>query len=435
MRRRIAMLGGTTNLGDCLVALHYLLNQKQLIDGPEIEKYEDAFAAKVGVRFACSFSSARVGIYGLLLALGIKPGDEVILQVPTHIVVPNAIQFAGAKPVYVDCTLDTYNIDLEQIAKKITPRSKVLLVQHTFGIPVDMDSALYLARRFGLILIEDCVHALGSKYQGRMIGSFGKASVFSTEETKTISTTMGGMVVTNDEELAAKMREFRSCCQSPLSGMAVRYLLKLVVYHFLTEPHMHLFARYVYDKIGNRQPLPRPVSGEESKGMRPVRYEQRLSNAQAALGLRQLGRLESNLEHRRRIADFYRSKLADPFYNPPRHRRGAEPLYVRYPVWIENRNTQAFFVSAPHAVLGTWFTSVLEESVSPAVGNYEKGSCPRAEDVSKHLINLPTHPRVKMEDAEVIASEVMNMFGRGAGESEKSSKTLPKKSFWTHAAS
>ena len=169
--------------------------------------------------------------------------------------------------------------------------------------------------------------------------------------------------------------------------------------------------------------------------MRPVRYEQRLSNAQAALGLRQLGRLESNLEHRRRIADFYRSKLADPFYNPPRHRRGAEPLYVRYPVWIENRNTQAFFVSAPHAVLGTWFTSVLEESVSPAVGNYEKGSCPRAEDVSKHLINLPTHPRVKMEDAEVIASEVMNMFGRRAGESEKSSKTLPKKSFWIHAAS
>ncbi len=427
MRRRIALLGGTTSLGDCLVALRYLLNPRQLIDGPEIERYENAFARKVGVRYACSFASARVGIYGLLFALGIKPGDEVILQVPTHIVVSNAIRFADAKPVYVDCTLDTYNMDLEQVAKKITPRSKVLLVQHTFGIPVDMDGILYLARRFGLMVIEDCVHALGSKYQGRMIGSFGKAAVFSTEETKTISTTMGGMVVTDDEEVAAKMRSFRDICRPPQIGITLRYLLKLIVYHFLTEPHMHLFARWFYEKIGNRQPLSRPVSSRELRGVRPVRYEQRLSNAQAAIGLRQLDRLEHNLEHRRRIADFYRSELSDRSYNPPRHPRGAEPVYARYPVWVENRNTQAFYVSAPHAVLGTWFTSVLEESVSPAVGNYEKGSCPRAEEAARHLINLPTHPRVKMEDAAVIASDVKHMFDQRAGGSPKAAETLPEK--------
>src|SRR5207248_6324325 len=109
----------------------------------------------------------------------------------------NAIRYTGAKPVYVDCQLNTYNMDLKEAEQRITSRTRALVLQHTFGIPVDLDAALDLTRRYKLDLIEDCVHALGATYDGRQVGSFGRAAFFSTEETKTISTTMGGMAVTD----------------------------------------------------------------------------------------------------------------------------------------------------------------------------------------------------------------------------------------------
>src|SRR6266849_10616142 len=203
--RRLAIFGGTTTFADCLVALRYLADPRQLVQGPAIIEYEQAFARQVGVRYAYSFCHARVGLYGLLLALGVGPRDEVLLQVPTHVVVSNAIRYTGARPVYVDCRLDNYNIDLEQAEQRITPRTKALVLQHTFGIPVDLDAALDLTRRHGLTLIEDCVHALGATYDRRPVGSFGRAAFFSSEETKTISTTMGGMVVTDDPDLATRI--------------------------------------------------------------------------------------------------------------------------------------------------------------------------------------------------------------------------------------
>ncbi len=189
--RRVGLLGGTTTWADCLVAAYYLANPRRLVQGAAIAEFEAAFARQVGVRHAYSFAAGRVGLYGVLLALGIGPDDEVLVQVPTHIVVANAIRYTGARPVYVDCELNTYNIDLEQAERALTPRTKALVLQHTFGIPADIDGAVALARRHGLEIIEDCVHALGATYDGKQVGGFGRAAFFSTEETKTISTTMG----------------------------------------------------------------------------------------------------------------------------------------------------------------------------------------------------------------------------------------------------
>src|SRR5438132_13166906 len=136
--RCLALLGGTTRWSDCVEALRYLLTPSQLVQGAKIAEYEEAFARAVGVKYATTFSSARVGLYGLLRALEVGPGAEVLLSVPTHIVVANAIRYTGARPVYVDCRLEDYNIDLGDAEHRITPRSRVLLLQHTFGIPVDM---------------------------------------------------------------------------------------------------------------------------------------------------------------------------------------------------------------------------------------------------------------------------------------------------------
>jgi perosamine synthetase len=412
-RRCLATLGGTTTLADCLVAVRYLADPRALIRGPAIADYEQAFAEQIGVRHAYSFSSGRVGLYGLLQAIRIGPGDEVLLQVPTHMVVANAVRYTGARPVYVDCRLDTYGIDLDEAERLVTPRTKALIIQHTFGIPTDLDAALDLANRYGLDLIEDCVHALGAKYDGRQVGSFGRAAFFSTEETKTISTTMGGMAVTDDAELAASIEAFQASCSWPARSTTARYLMELVLYHVVFEPHLHRYVREIYELTGERNPLPGPTTSDEARGLKPPNYERRLSNAQAALGLRQLRSLDANVAHRRTVSEHYTSRLSKlgirTFDAPAK----AEPALVRYPVRVRNR-TATLRAVAPHAALGTWFTSVLQESLSPGFGDYVEGSCPRAESAARELVNLPTNPRVTERDVELITSGLAEVISVSA---------------------
>ena len=409
--RRHALLGGTTTTRDAMTALRSMVRVGGLVDGPSIAAYERAFADFVGTEHAVSFAAGRVGLYGILRCLGIGDGDEVLLQVPTHIVVPNAIRYAGARPVFVDCELGTYNMDLDDAAARITPRTRALLIQHTFGIPADMARATELADRHGLYLIEDCVHALGAVYDHRQVGTSGRAAFFSTEETKTISTTMGGMVTTSDAELAERLYAFQQTCELPSAFRSARYLLKLAAYHVLTEPRIHVAARAAYEALGRRHPLPRPTEAAELRGDRPSRFAKRLSNGQAAVGLSQLASLPANLAHRRLIADRYQALLAPHGFRLPEPPPGSSPAFVRYPVWVPDRPA-AERATARRLVLGTWFTSVLEEALDPRYGGYVAGSCPRAEDVARHLVNLPTHPRVDEQDAtEIVACLIRSQGG------------------------
>ena len=397
--RLIALLGGTTSAGDLATAMRHLLVPNALVDGPALSTFEAAFAERVGRRWGFGFLAGRVGLYGILQGLDIGPGDEVLLQVPTHVVVANAIRYVGARPAFVDCSLETFNLDLDAAEARVTPRTRAIVVQHTFGVPVDMDRVGAFAERHGIAVIEDCVHALGASYGGRPIGSFGQASFFSTEETKTISTTMGGMAVTDEPGLADRLRAFQASCSAPPASLVARYVLKLAAYHVLTEPHLHRATRAAYEGLGRRNPLPGPTVAAERAGRRPPGYARRLGNAQAVLGLRQLRRLDANVAHRRRIAEIYRSGLSDAGVAGPRAPDRAEPAFVRYPVWVADRD-DAVARLRPRAVAGTWFNSVLGESSDPAAVGYERGSCPRAEAAARHLVNLPTHLRVSVDDAE-----------------------------------
>lgn len=405
-RRKLSLLGGTTNAADCLVALGYLLLPPLARRGPVLARYEEAFARRVGVRHAVTFSSGRVGLFGLLQALGVGQDDEVLLQVPTHVVVVNAIRYTGAKPIYVDCEADSCNIDLAKARGLVSPRTKVLLLQHTFGVPVDLDAALAFAGEHDLEVVEDCVHALGASFDGRPVGSFGRAAFFSTEETKTISTTMGGLAVTDDDALAEQLRRFQQSCAWPSASLTARYLLKLVAYHLATEPTVHRFTRWLYERVGERQPLPRPTTPEELRGERPRGYERRLSNAQAHLGLRQLLRLEENLAHRQETVAAYRRRLGPAAAGFPRAPERAVPSFVRFPLRVTDRQA-AVRAGAPHVVTGTWFTSVFEEADDVTALGYVPGSCPVAEAMATDLVNYPTHGRVRETDVEAIAEALL----------------------------
>jgi dTDP-4-amino-4,6-dideoxygalactose transaminase len=207
------------------------------------------------------------------------------------------------------------------------------------------------------------------------------------------------------------MRRLQAEYRWPSRWLAARYLIKLAVYHILTQPSIHRYPRLAYERFGRRNPLPTPTNIEERQGLRPRNYEQRLSNGQAAVGLRQLLRLKENVAHRAKLAALYKRQLEEMGFRVPQVPPHANPSWVRYPVCVDDR-VGAIRALTRSAVLGTWFTSVLEEAESPSCGEYEVGSCPRAEQVARHLVNLPTHLRVTEEDVRTLATQLAVWSGR-----------------------
>jgi dTDP-4-amino-4,6-dideoxygalactose transaminase len=408
VRRRIAQLGGTTTGGDAARALALAARPRQLIDGPAIERYEAELARRVGAEYAISFGAGRVALFGILRELGVGEGDEVIVPLPTHIVVTNAVSYLGAKPVYADCRMADFNVDPDAVSALIGPRTKAMLVQHTFGIPADMQRLLAIADEHGLPLIEDCVHALGATWRGRPVGGIGRAGFFSTEETKIISTTMGGAGVTSDAKLAEGVRAFQRECPPPGRSLTARRLAKLSLYYVLTQPHVHTASRPAYELFGGYQPLPVPTSDEELAGERPEQYEERLAAGQAEIALLQLARLDDNLAHRRQVAAAYAERLAPMGFVAPVVADDAEPAWVRYPVRVADRDA-AIEALRRYTVPGTWFTSVQEEAIRPTLNGYVAGTCPTAERAARELVNLPTHPRVAEKDVVAIVEAMSKL--------------------------
>lgn len=168
-----------------------------------VERFEGAFARWLGVRSACAFWKGRVALYAILRALGIGEGDEVILPGYTCVMDVNPIKYLGARAVFVDIEPATYNLDVRLLEEKITPRTKVVIAQHTYGYPCEMDAIMDIAGRHGIPVVEDCCLALGSTYRGRRCGTFGVATYWSFQWNKPFTTGIGGMVTTGDADLAA----------------------------------------------------------------------------------------------------------------------------------------------------------------------------------------------------------------------------------------
>ncbi|MCU1378803.1 MAG: hypothetical protein JWN29_1786 [Acidimicrobiales bacterium] len=399
-----ALIGGTTTAGDCTVAARQLLVPPRGDPRGSVAVFEAALAERAGADHCVALATGRLGIFLTLVALDVGPGDEVLVPVPTHVVVANAVRYLGARPVYVDCLPSTVNIDLEDARRKLTNRTRALVLQHTFGVPAEIDDALALAAEADIAVIEDCVHALGATWHGRPIGGFGRTAIFSTEETKVISTTIGGALTTSDASLARRIRELREGCSWPSRRQQSQWMAKLVVYHLLTHRAVHGPARGFYERIGKRHPLSRPVTSQESEGARPPGYLRRLGAAQAQLATRQLARLDENLAHRRWAAARYADRLEGAGWRQSVP-IGSEPTFLRYPIVVADREVA---VQALRGIVipGTWFTSVLEEASDPGVAGYEAGSCPVAESFTKQLLNLPTHPRVLADDIDAIAAAV-----------------------------
>lgn len=193
-----------------IAAVTSVLRTPQLSIGPMQESFEKEFARYVGCRHAVAVSSGTAGLHLSLLAIGIAPGDEVIVPSFTFIAAANAVRYVGAKPVFVDIEAGTLNMDPARVEAAVTSRTRALMVVHTFGVPANLTRLLAVAARHSLRVIEDACEAIGAEHQGRKVGTFGDAGVFGFYPNKQITTGEGGMVVTNDPAIAAAVQALRN---------------------------------------------------------------------------------------------------------------------------------------------------------------------------------------------------------------------------------
>lgn len=233
--------------------------------GKYIRKIEDVFAEKIKVKYATTVSNGTVALHLALVALGIGSGDEVIVPTLTYIASVNAISYTGAKPVFVDSIRDTWQMDPEDVKRKITTKTRAIMVVHVYGHPCEMDALMTIAKKHDLFVIEDCAEAFGSLYKGVPVGGFGHISTFSFYGNKTITTGEGGMVVTNDQTLYQRAVHFKG------QGLVAH-------------------REYWHDVIG---------------------YNYRMSNICAAIGLAQLEQADGFIEKKCKIAQWYRDGLVD----------------------------------------------------------------------------------------------------------------------------
>jgi len=401
--RRYNIFAGTSRWDEWLLVLKSYAGSAPYDDALIIKSYEEAFAAAAGTRYAFSFGSGRMSLYVILEALRIGAGAEVIIPAFTCVVVPNALLYYGARPVYVDIDPITFNIDPLAVERAITARTKAIYAQHTFGVVCEIDRLRSIADRHGLYLIEDAAHALGASCNGKRAGSLGDVAFFSTDHSKVINTMLGGMITTNNQELAGRVAAIQ--VRTPfLHAKQVRGILRA----FLSE--RVFFASPILWIGQTLQSLCRRLGlffffDDELELIKPTKYPYpcRLSSVQAQIGLLQLEGLDRNLGHRRTLAAWLESRVA--WYRGTAGERIDDQSWLRYSFLVRNQD-QLVNRFRRYFDLGLWFTSIAQGRMRDleSIG-YVPGTCPTAEKVTRHIVNIPTHERVPIHILEQLWEE------------------------------
>jgi len=363
-----------------IAAVVHVLKSDWITTGPKVAEFEEAFAALVGSKYAVSLSSGTAALHAAAYAAGLESGDEVITTPMTFCATANCALYRGATPVFADVSADTLNIDPNEIAARITNKTKAIIPVDFAGHPADLDPILELAEERSLIVIEDACHALGAEYKGQSVGSICDMTVFSFHPVKHITTGEGGMVSTDDEEKAARMRRFRN---HGIAGDA-------------------------------RQ---RQAKGQWYYEMADLGYNYRLTDIGCALGLSQMRKLEGNLSRRRRIADLYRAGLKDiPGIILPAVRNDVLPAWHLYPI--------RFNPSSFRASRADIFAALRAENIGVNVHyipvhthpyyrqrfGYKGGEYPVAEAAYETLISLPMFHAMSDEDVQDVIEAVERVF-------------------------
>jgi perosamine synthetase len=327
--------------------------------GKYIGAFEEAFAKFCGVKHAISANNGTTALHLALVGLGVQPGDEVIIPTVTYIATANAVRYCGATPVLADVRQETMNLDPADIERRITPRTKGIIPVHLYGHPADMNAINDIARRYKLWVVEDAAEAHGAEVSGRRVGALGTCATFSFFGNKIVTTGEGGMVTTDDDELAARLRLFRG-------------------------QGMDLSRRYWFPVVG---------------------YNYRMTNIQAALGVAQMETIGQSISDRDRLASWYHTALA-PLKGQiilPGCSSWARQVFWMYNIFLREGSQER-----RDAVMRRLDESGIETRpvfypmhVMPPY--CQEGNFPVADVWSQRGINLPTHQELTQDDVRRIA--------------------------------
>ena len=354
-----------------------------LTTGPRVTEFEESMQKYLGCKKAIGLTSCTGGLHIALAALGIKPGDEVIVPTYTFAASAHVVAWLGAKPVLVDVEKDTFNIDPKKIEDAVTNRTKAIMPVHFAGHSCDMNKIMEIAEKHNLYVIEDAAHAIGTDYNGKKIGNFGDATVFSFYAIKTITTAEGGMVVTNDEKFGNKLKRYS---------------------YFGVDKDA--FNRYT-DK------------GNWYYEIIELGYKYNMDNIQGAMGVEQLKKLELFIEKRRRLANLYNNLLKDvPEVITPTEKKYTRHTYHLYPILIDIDS---------RALARTEFINKLREyNIGASVHfiplhlhpyyqktyGYKNGDFPVAENLFEREVSLPLYPRMNDGDVRYVVEAIKEIMGK-----------------------
>lgn len=363
-----------------------VLKSDFLTTGPKIEEFEKRFADYVGAKYAVSISNGTAALHAACFAVGINEGDEVITSPITFAASANCVLYQGGKPVFADINPKSYNIDVEDIERKITKKTKAIIPVDFTGQAVDIDGINEIAKKYGLVVIEDAAHSLGAEYKGKKIGSLVDMTTFSFHPVKHITTGEGGMITTNDEKLYNKLKLFRT--------------------HGITR---------------DKEILHNKEEGPWFYEQLELGYNYRMTDIQAALGISQLNKINGFLKRRREIAKKYDEYLKniDGIILPYQESfsKSAWHLYV---IQLElekfkvGRKEIFEALQAENIGVNVHYIPVYYHPYYKRLG-YEKGLCPNAEKLYERIITLPLYPKMKDKDIEDVVNamdKVLKYFRR-----------------------
>jgi dTDP-4-amino-4,6-dideoxygalactose transaminase len=301
-----------------------------LVQGPKVREFEDKWSAFTGAKHSIAVTSCTTGLHLSLAAMGLQPGDEVIVPAFTWISTANVVEHLGAQVVFCDIDLETFNLNVQQLASLVTSKTKAILPVHLFGMAADMEPINAFAKHHKLWVVEDAACGFGSRYQGQHVGTLGHTGVFSFHPRKAITTGEGGMITTQDDELAAKLRRLRD------HGAA------------MSDLQRHLGAR------------PYLLADHPDAG-----YNQRMTDLQAALGSAQMDRASDIVLERQHLAQRYDEAFAKlAWLRTPVHQIGYEHGYQSYPCFFQPESIKPDSVSRINERRNAWMDKLQKSGIS-----------------------------------------------------------------------
>jgi len=379
---------------------------------PEVIKLEDKFKEYLDINHAVTFESGRGCLFAILKAMNIGEGDEVIVQGYTCVVVSNSVLWTGAKPVYVDINEDDLNLNLEDLKSKITDKTKAIITQSSFGQPNDLPEIMEIANEHGIKLIEDCAHSLGSEFDGRKLGTFGDAAFFSFGRDKIISSVHGGIAVTNDAELATKLKDFKAKLKFQSSFRIFQHLMHPIIFSLVIPLYNVLnIGKIILVSAQKLRLISKVIQPDEKKGKQPKDLPSKFPNALAKLALNQLEHLTFFNAHRIKLSNLYSERLANlPVKLPPKI-EGKKNVYLRYNIMVDDAKALRKFAKEQNILLGDWYDTVIAPKyIDASEFEYKENMCPIAEKIAKEIVNLPTHHKVTEKDAERVCEVIQNFL-------------------------